>query len=188
MTGAAFESEALLTPANAVSAARLVLAVPFLWWLAADGESSALAALFWFLLTVSDGLDGFLARRQGTTSSGAFLDPLADKVLVVGALFAMVANGRMWIVPVVVITVREVAISAYRSYAARRGVSVPAVWWAKVKTVTQELAVGAALLPLTDDHVPELAGWLLWAAAALTVWTGIDYLRGARELMREGGT
>src|SRR5205823_2632421 len=78
-------------------------------------------------------LDGWVARRQGSTSSGAFLDQLADKVLVLGALIALVAEGAFWWVPVALIAVREVVISAYRSYVGRRGISVPARRWAKIK-------------------------------------------------------
>ena len=96
---------------------------------------------------VTDGVDGYLARRHGTTRSGAFLDPLADKVLVLGAMVALVAKGVFWWLPVALIAVREVGISAYRSLLGRRGISVPARGLAKVKTVVQEVAVGFALLP-----------------------------------------
>ena len=86
------------------------------------------------MLAGTDGLDGWLARRQGTTRSGAFLDPLADKVLVLGAMSALVAIDRWWWVPVALIAAREIAISLYRSWVARQGVSVPARPLAKVKT------------------------------------------------------
>ncbi|MBV8160004.1 MAG: CDP-diacylglycerol--glycerol-3-phosphate 3-phosphatidyltransferase, partial [Acidimicrobiia bacterium] len=114
-----------------------------------------------------------------STSSGAFLDPLADKVLVLGAVVALVAGGVFWWVPVAVIAVREVVISGYRSYVGRQGVSVPARPWAKVKTVTQEIAVGFALLPLTSDE-RWVAVTVLWAAVVLTVVTGTQYLLDGR--------
>ena len=69
------------------------------------------------MLCASDGIDGFLARRHGTTRSGAFLDPLADKVLVLGAMFTLVGRGVFPIVPVAIIAAREVAISLYRTFA-----------------------------------------------------------------------
>ena len=69
----------------------------------------------------SDGVDGWLARRQGTTRSGAFLDPLADKVVVLGALFALAAKGDLPWLPVGLIAAREVGMSVYRSWAGRRG-------------------------------------------------------------------
>ena len=75
-----YGDEAIATPANLVTIARLILAVPTLL-LIVDQGSSWLTVSLWFLLTTTDGLDGWLARRDGTTRSGAFLDPLADKFL-----------------------------------------------------------------------------------------------------------
>ena len=113
-----------------------------------DHPSSWPAVALWIILCVTDGIDGYLARRQGATRSGAFLDPLADKVLVLGAMIALVAAGEFWWLPVAIIVVREIAISVFRSFWGRRGLAVPATQWAKVKTVVQEVAVGFALLPL----------------------------------------
>ena len=64
---------------------------------------------------LSDGIDGYIARRHGTTRSGAFLDPLADKVLVLGAMFTLVGSDVFWIVPVAIIAARELVISMYRT-------------------------------------------------------------------------
>src|SRR5215218_4241629 len=116
-----------------------------------DTGASWPALVLWILLCVTDGIDGYLARRQGTTRSGAFLDPLADKVLVLGAMLALVAADQFPLLPVVLIAVRELAISGFRSFWVRRGLAVPASKLAKVKTVTQEVAVGWALLPWTAD-------------------------------------
>src|SRR3954447_12030581 len=129
-----------------------------------DGSWPAL--VLWIALCASDGIDGGLARRQGVTRSGAFLDPLADKVLVLGAMFTLVRYDVFWIVPVLIITAREVVISVYRSKVGRQGVSVPAKQLAKFKTVFQQLAVGAALLPLTA-HMPLLYNTFLWLAVVL---------------------
>src|SRR3546814_8616656 len=96
-------------------------------------------------------------RRMGTTRSGAFLDPLADKVLVLGAMVALVANGTFWWLPVSVIALRELGIQAFRSYWGRRGLAVPATAMAKAKTVVQEVAVGFGLLPLTVDDATWVA-------------------------------
>ncbi len=98
-------------------------------------------------LAGTDGIDGWLARRHGTTRSGAFLDPLADKFLVLGAMFALVADHRFSWVPVVIIAVREVAISLYRIVAARHGVSVPARALAKLKTWCRRWPSVASLCP-----------------------------------------
>jgi CDP-diacylglycerol--glycerol-3-phosphate 3-phosphatidyltransferase len=141
----------------------------------------------WIALAASDGIDGHIARKHGTTRSGAFLDPLADKVLVLGALWALVAYGSFWWLPVVLITARELGISVLRSFYGRQGIAIPARYAAKVKTVVQEVAVGLALLPLAVDHASWLATLTLWAAVALTVWTGISYVTdGAKALSRTG--
>ena len=110
--------DAIATPANLVTIARLILAVPTLL-LIIDQGSSWLTVSLWFVLTTTDGLDGWLARRDGTTRSGAFLDPLADKFLVLGGFFALGINGDFSWAAVLIVTVREVGVSMYRSYAAR---------------------------------------------------------------------
>ena len=83
--------------------------------------------MLWIVLAATDGVDGYLARRHGTTRSGAFLDPLADKALVLGAMWALVAADGFWWLPVALITVRELGISVFRSYWGRRGLAVPGV-------------------------------------------------------------
>jgi CDP-diacylglycerol--glycerol-3-phosphate 3-phosphatidyltransferase len=182
-----FGPSALATPANAVTIARLVIS-PVLLALILAGNDSWPAVTMWVLLCVTDGLDGYLARRQGTTRSGAFLDPLADKVLVIGALVALAAADRFAWLPVILIGVREVVISLFRAYWGRRGLAVPATGWAKVKTVTQEVAVGLALLPLTAD-VAWLRNGVLWIAVVLTLVTGAQYIhdgsRATRAMLRE---
>jgi CDP-diacylglycerol--glycerol-3-phosphate 3-phosphatidyltransferase len=176
---ASFGPSALLTPANAITIARLLLTPVWLAVVVAQGPSWPSFALG-FVLAASDGVDGYIARRQGTTRSGAFLDPLADKFLVVGGLVALVVAGTFWWLPVAIISVRELAISGYRSWMGRRGVSIPARYWAKVKTVTQEVAIGFALLPPTSS-----VGWLpkgvLWIAVVITVVTGAQYLLDGRK-------
>jgi len=136
----------------------------------------------WFVLSCTDGVDGWRARRHGTTASGAFLDPLADKVVVIGAMAALVANGVFWWLPVLLIAVREFAVSAYRSWVGRHGISVPARPAAKAKTVLQDLAVGFALLPLTAASHPFIANAFLWVAVALTLVTGAQYLLDGRRV------
>jgi CDP-diacylglycerol---glycerol-3-phosphate 3-phosphatidyltransferase len=170
---------ALATPANALTVVRL-LAAPILVIMVLHRPTSWLTWVVWTALAGTDGIDGWLARRHGTTRSGAFLDPLADKFLVLGAMFALVSDHRFSWVPVVIITIREVAISLYRIVVARHGVSVPARMLAKVKTLVQAFAVGCALLPITGHH-PLIAVTLLWLATVLTVVTGAQYLAEARK-------
>jgi CDP-diacylglycerol--glycerol-3-phosphate 3-phosphatidyltransferase len=174
---------ALATPANAITMARMV-ATPFLVVLVISGGPSYPLVAAWTLLAATDGADGWVARRHGTTRSGAFLDPLADKVIVLAAMAALVSIHRMWWVPVALIGVRELAISAYRSYVGRRGVSVPARPWAKVKTVFQDVAVGLALVPATSAGFRDGVAAVLWAAVALTLVTGGQYLWDGRRVVR----
>lgn len=173
-----FGPSALLTPANLVTIARLLLVPVLVVAIVNDPVSWPTFALA-FVLAATDGVDGYIARRQGSTRSGAFLDPLADKVLVLGALYALVAAGIFGWLPVVLITVREVAISAYRSYWVRRGLAVPARYWAKVKTVVQEVAIGLAIAPAAAAH-QHLAPVTLWLAVLLTLATGAQYLLDGR--------
>jgi CDP-diacylglycerol--glycerol-3-phosphate 3-phosphatidyltransferase len=179
---ASYSPDAIKTWANAVTVGRVMVA-PILFVLITGSEGSWPALILWVALCASDGIDGWLARRQGVTRSGAFLDPLADKVLVLGAMFTLVRYDVFWIVPVLIITAREVIISVYRTVAGRHGVSVPAKQLAKAKTVCQQFAVGFALLPLTAD-MPWLYNSFLWAAVVLTVVTGTQYLFAARRVGR----
>ncbi len=170
-----FGPSALVTPANGVTLARVAF-TPVLLAVIADSAASYPALAMWIVLAATDGLDGFLARRHGTTRSGAFLDPLADKLLVLGAMVVLAARGSFSVLPVALIAGREVAMSAYRSWVGRRGVSIPARWSAKVKTVVQEVAVGCALFPPLADGAPGVADAVLWVAVALTLVSGVQYL------------
>ena len=172
---------ALLTPANLITVLRLVLS-PVLLVMIVKEPTSWAAVGFWTILAFTDGIDGYLARRHGTTRSGAFLDPLADKVLVLGALFALVAAGRFWIVPVALIAVREVAISLFRTQLGRHGLAVPARTLGKIKTVVQMVAIpfllfDGRLFSVIDTHLCGTV--LIVAAAVLTIWSMVYYLQKA---------
>lgn len=183
----AFGPSALATPANLLTVARLVLTVPLLVMILARGASWP-AVVLWILLCLTDGIDGHLARRHGTTRSGAFLDPLADKVLVLGAMVCLVSiEGLPW-VPVAVIAARELGIQALRSFWGQRGLAIPATGLAKAKTVVQEVAVGLALLPLTATHATWLVQIVLWVAVALTTVTGLQYVQAGSRLATDLGT
>jgi CDP-diacylglycerol--glycerol-3-phosphate 3-phosphatidyltransferase len=181
-----FGPSAVLTPANLVTIGRLLIS-PLLLFFIVDDVGSWPAVTLWIALAATDGVDGWLARRHGTTRSGAFLDPLADKVLVLGAMVALVAADRWPLWPVAIIAVRELGIQAFRSFWARRGLAVPASTLAKVKTVIQEVAVGLCLLPLTED-----ARWVgdaaLGAALTLTLITGAQYIHAGSRVTRTGGS
>jgi CDP-diacylglycerol--glycerol-3-phosphate 3-phosphatidyltransferase len=181
-SGSTFGPSALLTPANGITVLRL-LATPVVITLIMLWGASWFTFVFGGLLALSDGIDGWLARKQGTTRSGAFLDPLADKVVVLGALVALVAKGIVWWLPVAIIAVREVAMSIYRSVVGRHGVSIPARNSAKIKTLLQDLAIGMCLAPPLADRTGVLAA-AIWVATAMTVFTGAQYFVDGRRAAR----
>jgi len=181
-----FGPSALLTPANGITVLRL-LATPVLIVMIMLWGASWFTFVFGGLLAMSDGIDGWVARRQGTTRSGAFLDPLADKVVVLGALAALVAKGIIWWLPVVIIAVREIAMSVYRSVVGRHGISIPARNSAKFKTLVQDIAIGLCLAPPLAGHWTLLNG-IMWVAAFLTVFTGAQYLVDGRRAAAERAT
>ena len=180
-----FGPSALATPANALTAARFVVTPVFIALILRLGPSWPAVAVGSFL-AATDIVDGWVARRQGTTRSGAFLDPLADKVVILGGLAALVALGEFWWLPAVLIAAREVAIAAYRTRLGRRGVSVPARGSAKLKTFAQDAAVGFAILPPLAPHHLVVARAVLWVAVVLSLWTGGQYLREG-ERLEQGG-
>jgi CDP-diacylglycerol---glycerol-3-phosphate 3-phosphatidyltransferase len=179
------DPSALATWANAITVGRLLLS-PLMFWVIPDhGEGSWVAFGLWFVLCASDAVDGVIARRHGATRSGAFLDPLADKVLVLGAMFTLVGDDVFWILPVAIIAAREFVISMYRTVVGSKGVSIPASKMAKHKTLAQQLAVAFALLPLTAVDESWLADWALWLAVVLAVVSGAQYLWHARAAQPE---
>lgn len=135
---------------------------------------------------LTDFLDGYLARSwDQVTRFGRFLDPVADKIMVASVLFMMVAFGWIdgWLIlAALVILIREILVSGLREFLAEINVGMPVSRLAKWKTALQMIAIAFLLLetsvplplPVT---LPEIGGWGLWIAAALTILTGYDYLR-----------
>jgi CDP-diacylglycerol--glycerol-3-phosphate 3-phosphatidyltransferase len=170
-----FGQGALATPANFVTLARIAVAIPTLLLIRRDGSSWTTIAL-WVLITATDSLDGWLARRDGATRSGAFLDPVADKLIVIGGLAVLADIGVYPWWPMVVIAVREFGISLYRSVAGRRGVVIPAQRLGKYKAFTQYCSVGFVLLPITADWVG-FQQFVLAVAVVFTVVSGLQILQ-----------
>jgi CDP-diacylglycerol---glycerol-3-phosphate 3-phosphatidyltransferase len=175
------DPSAVKTWANLVSVSRVLIA-PFMFVLIPDEPGGSWVAFaLWFVLCCTDGIDGYLARRHGSTTVGAFLDPLADKVLVLGAMFFLVSNDTYSIIPVAIIAARELAISLYRTFVGAKGISVPASKIAKLKTLTQQLSVGFAIAPLTSLDAKWLWNGLLWISVALALVSGVQYMWRARQ-------
>jgi CDP-diacylglycerol--glycerol-3-phosphate 3-phosphatidyltransferase len=172
-----FGPDAIRTPANVVTIVRLLFTIPVLMMIVDGdpGSESWTAFTGWLVLWVTDWLDGWLARRDGTTRSGAFLDPLADKVLVLGGMVTLAARGDFSWWPVGIIAVRELAVSLHRSVAARRGFTIPARMLGKWKANVQFFVVAVALFPLTAGTAV-IADAALWAAVVLTVVSGVELM------------
>ena len=103
--------------------------------------------------------------------------------MVLGVLASLAAIGEVGWLPVVLIAAREVSMSVFRSYAGRRGVSVPARTSAKAKTLLQDMVIGLAFLPPVGLHHAGVVRWALWFVVAVTLWTGFEYLRDSRKLL-----
>ena len=151
------------------------------------GTKNLLATVSFIVVAATDWLDGWLARKLGQTSSfGAFLDPVADKFLVVAALLIVLQLGRVDAGAIVVgiIIGREIAISALREWMAQIGASrsVAVTMVGKVKTTVQMIAIpfllyDGKLFGLIDTRL--WGNVLIWVAAVLTVWSMVYYLRRA---------
>lgn len=170
-----FGESAIATRANAITIARLVFTGPVLLLIVVEG-ASWWTATGWLVLACTDGLDGWLARRDGTTRSGAFLDPIADKFLVLGGFLALGIRGDFAWIAVALVAAREFGVSAYRSLAGRRGISLPARQLGKWKANVQFVAVGVVLFPPTADAIG-LQTAVLWFAVAITILSGLDIVR-----------
>jgi CDP-diacylglycerol--glycerol-3-phosphate 3-phosphatidyltransferase len=170
-----FGQNALATPANFITLSRIVVAIPTLTLIRSRG-SEWLTVGLWFAITASDSLDGWLARRDGATRSGAFLDPVADKLIVLGGLAVLADRGVFPWWAVALVALREFGISAYRSVAGRRGVVLPAQKLGKYKAFAQYCSVGFVLLPFTADFVG-FQQLVFAVAVVLTVVSGLQIVR-----------
>jgi len=182
-----------MTTANKITILRILLIPVFVVAVLYYGQGGKsvhwwLAVLCFATASICDGVDGYIARRFNQRSElGAMLDPLADKVLVLGAMAVLVGSGAFGWVPFVLIGARELGISLYRSYWGRRGLAIPARKSAKVKTVVQELAVTAVICPPIVEAVPWLGEVLLWAAVVLTLFSGAQYVVDGRRAITTMG-
>ena len=197
---------------NLLTVLRLILSLAMFFALAAIGyglsragagpADGVLLARFAFgalvVAAVTDFFDGWLARRWGVVSvAGAILDPIADKILVCGAILGLLAvQAPGVLIPGALILFREFAVSAMRETLAPRGIKLPVTFLAKIKTTLQLVALAVIMflwfwpvwgLSARADHLrTALEGAeILWAVAAVvTLWTGLEYARSAWKALR----
>jgi CDP-diacylglycerol---glycerol-3-phosphate 3-phosphatidyltransferase len=142
-----------------------------------------IAAAVFALAALTDGLDGYIARRRSeVTTFGKLMDPLADKLLVIAALVSLVSLDRLaaWIAMVII--AREVAVTGLRSLAAEQGVVIAASWLGKLKTLLQ---VAAIICLIAFDPAPVWVDILLYLAVAITLISGADYFLGLRRRIEQ---
>ena len=181
----------MLTLPNLLTLSR-ILAVPILvfllwkpsWW------DYAITFILYCLVGLTDYFDGYLARAHGQISRlGIFLDPIADKIMVAAVIIMLVSTRRMsgepiihglHVIPALIILLREIIVSGLREFLAGLQVSVPVSRLAKWKTTFQLVALGALILAgalPAQEWIHVVGSASLWAAAALTLVTGSDFLR-----------
>jgi CDP-diacylglycerol--glycerol-3-phosphate 3-phosphatidyltransferase len=179
-----------MTPPNIVTLFRIATAPVLIWILMYTGPAASWAAAgVFFIATVSDYFDGYLARSYDAVSTvGKFLDPMADKLIVMTALIMLTGMVRIPHVPawmVVVLVSREIMVTGLRAVAAAEGLIVAAEELGKYKMVLQSIAIHGLLIHYTYLHVDFFAAgmFILWIAMAVSVWSGVDYyVRVLKEL------
>lgn len=157
--------------------------------------------LIFIIASITDKLDGYIARRRNqVTTFGKFLDPIADKILVITAMIILVEMGKLpaWIPTIVVF--REFIVSGYRLIAVEKGGKVIAASiWGKLKTVTQMIAIILAFIDnnsfgaiftnsLTGGYeiaINSLTTLMMIVSVIATIFSGIDYLKGGKELLKD---
>ena len=150
-------------------------------WVQDSRLGSQVMAWLFIVAALTDLVDGWLARRgQMVTRFGKLLDPLADKLLVATALVVLLEANRIpsWGVPMVVVIIgRELAVSGLRGLATSEGRIMAAAWPGKLKTLLQNIAIGALLFPTPQWGLPAHSIGLVFlvAATALTLWSGYGY-------------
>lgn len=172
---------------NAITVARIALVPLFVYFAYLDSTVGAVAAFALFVvLSLSDSLDGYLARRwNAITRAGQFLDPTADKLLIGAALWVLVDDRHFPLVVALLIAFREIAVQVLRTQIVSGGGTLPASGLGKLKTFLQVWMVSWWLLPFDERNVGH---WILTAAAlVVTLWSGAIYFvefRRQREVLK----
>jgi CDP-diacylglycerol--glycerol-3-phosphate 3-phosphatidyltransferase len=165
-----------MTLANWITTSRIILApvcVGILFWDIPGRD--LLAAIIFIIAGITDGLDGYAARVLKETSSfGKSFDPFADKFLIILTLVVLANLNRVSWIAVWIIILREVLITVLRHFAGKKGLSVAASFWGKLKTFSQIVAISLIMLERIWN-IP-YSKWVLWVAVILTVISGLDYV------------
>ncbi|MBU5478932.1 CDP-diacylglycerol--glycerol-3-phosphate 3-phosphatidyltransferase [Eubacterium sp. MSJ-13] len=166
---------------NKITMLRVIMIPFFAFFMLTDmvEGSKYIAAAIFIIASLTDTLDGFIARKYNLVSNfGKFMDPLADKLLVSTALicFVSIPDNPMPVWGVIVIISREFIISGFRLVAANEGIVLAASWWGKVKTTVQMVMSVLLIVNFDGEVIDVIENIFIYAAIALTVISLIDYL------------
>ena len=170
---------------NKLTMLRMILIIPFVICMLIGGEGNLrfLALAIFIIASLTDTLDGYLARRDNLiTDFGKFMDPLADKLLVCAALVCLVDMDRLPAWVLIIIISREFAISGFRLIASDNGIVIAAGWWGKAKTVVQMLMTIVLIANFGGAFVV-IEQILIWAALILTVVSLVDYIYKNKQVL-----
>jgi CDP-diacylglycerol---glycerol-3-phosphate 3-phosphatidyltransferase len=188
--GSQAENTVTLTTPNILTLIRIATVPLLVYLLLFTGPlAAAIAAGVFLAATVTDFLDGYIARNYGSgTNLGKFLDPLADKLVVTAVLIMLAGMARSPRVPawmVVVLVSREILVTGLRAVAAREGRIIGAEELGKYKMVLQSIAIQGLLVHYTYFHIDFFAAgmFVLWIALVLSVWSGVEYFVKALDTM-----
>ncbi len=167
---------------NKLSALRILLVPVIIYLLFINTLFSSIAALLVFVLAaLTDKYDGYYARKHDLiTTLGKILDPLADKLLIIGVFTAFVQIGVLSTWPLLIIVARELAVTGLRVVAADQGSVIPANIWGKTKTTIQMItAIALIINPKILDLPFILTEGLVWLTVLITIYSGYTYFAGA---------
>lgn len=176
---------------NKLTIFRMILVPFYLFFLLMDSIPfhEMIALGIFIVAALTDQMDGHIARKYNlVTTFGKFMDPLADKFLVIAALVGMVGLGKVSSVACFIIVARELAVTGLRVLNAEKGIVVAANKGGKIKTITQIIAIILLSLnnfPFSYLHIP-MDQIMLWISVVLTVTSGYSYFKGSKGVLLEG--
>lgn len=170
-----------MTTANIISIVRILLIPVFIIFALLDFPGSSYIAVAIFILaSVTDWIDGYIARKYNQiTTFGKFLDPLADKLLVLAAVLVLIERGDMGSVPAFIIVARELIVTSLRIVAMGEGIVIAAQKSGKAKTFIQMVGIIFLFTPLKDLAIGAVGAGdiIVWIMAAITLISGVEYFK-----------
>ena len=168
--------------ANKVTVLRLMLIPVFLILYYQFASSYNVAAIVFVIASLTDALDGHLARsRNLVTTFGKFVDPLVDKLLTMAAFVVLVEAKLIPAWAVIIIIARELSITGFRTLAADKGITIAASKWGKLKTTSQMIAL--VLLMVDSTSLNTIGLYVFYLALVLTIISGVDYIAKNKEVL-----